>query len=286
VNRMTPEQKQSELQRHTAILFATFDYLMQRNAGSFVTDNFDPVAEAYEQEKQRAEMEFQQGNLDKLQQRLLGRSEALANRIDLDFAPYIKEKTGYVIDIFESLRNRIAAILEQNEIRSQKELNDVGRMIHFCDKTAIAGENVEKLKSLLTDYSKQLTEMSRKRNDEYSEVVSREEKDGIEKVTVRISTGPKPRHFEEQEAISPDGKIRLRVVQWSDGKHASTYVSVMFPTANGPVYGTRGIRPDVRAWWKDNSTIVIETKKEYTADTQHKQVRSFDDIISIEYIER
>ena len=74
-------------------------------------------------------------------------------------------------------------------------------------------------------------------------------------------------------------------MQWSDGKQASTYVAVHFPTANGAVYGTRSIHPDVKARWKDNSTIVIETNKEYEANTEHKQVRSFDDVITIEYIE-
>ena len=86
-------------------------------------------------------------------------------------------------------------------------------------------------------------------------------------------------------STSPDGNRRLRVVQWRDGRHASTHVTVEFPTASGAVYGTRGICPDVKAWWKDNATIVIETSKAYTADTQYRQVGSFDDVISIEYIE-
>jgi hypothetical protein len=63
-------------------------------------------------------------------------------------------------------------------------------------------------------------------------------------------------------------------------------VSVEFPKASGAVYALSGHCPNVKAWWKDNSTIVIETKKEYTKNAQHKQVRSFDDIISIEYVER
>ena len=120
---------------------------------------------------------------------------------------------------------------------------------------------------------------------EYTEVVSSVEKDGMVKVTVSSSTGPKPKHFEEQEATSPDGKRHLRVTQWSSGKNASTYVTVHFPTANGSVYALNGICTDIKAWWKDNSTIVIETKKEYEANTQSKQVRSFDDVITIEYIE-
>jgi len=74
------------------------------------------------------------------------------------------------------------------------------------------------------------------------------------------------------------------VTQWSDGKHASTYVVIEFPTASGALYGTTGIHPDVKAFWKDNHTIVIETKKDYEGK-RHKEVRSYDDVIAIEYIE-
>jgi len=238
---LTPEQKQSELQRHRAILLATLDYMEEHFGGSFVHDQYDPVTEYYRQQKIQTEKYFKQRRLDRLQQRLASLTKGLQHRPDLAFAPYIKEKTGYDIDIFEDLRNRVNAIVAQNGI---------------CGK----------------------------RKGEYCEVISRVEKDGIEVVTITISTGPKPKHFEEQWATSPDGKRKLVVVQLSDGKHASTYVAVHFPTASGAVYGTSGIRPDVKAWWKDNSTIVIETKKVYEANTQNKQVRSFDDVISIEYI--
>jgi hypothetical protein len=282
---MAPEEKQLELHRHRAIMLATLDYLEKRLGGSFVYDQYDPVTEYYQQQKVQTEKYFKQHRLDRLQQRLASLSKELQNRADLNFTSYIKEKTGYDIDIFEDLRKRIGVINAQNEIRSQNELNDVGTMLHFYHETLVDGEEAKKLQSLLADYSKRTNEISGKRKGEYSEVISRVEKDGIEKVRVRTSTGPKPKHFEEQEATSPDGKRMLRVVQWDDGKQASTYVAVHFPTASGAVYGTSGIHPDVKAWWKDNSTIVIETKKEYAPNTQHMQVRSFDDVISIEYIE-
>lgn len=50
------------------------------------------------------------------------------------------------------------------------------------------------------------------------------------------------------------------------------------------MYGVNGIY-HVNAFWKDNATIVIETKRNYPGYTQYKSVRSFDDIITIEYVE-
>lgn len=287
---MTSEEKQSELQKHRAILLATMDYLLERLGGSFVYDQYDPATEYYQQQKIQTEKYYKQRRLDRLQQRLASLTKGLQNRADLNFADYIKEKTGYDIDIFDGLRKRIDAIIAQKEIRNQKEINDISTMLHYYHQTSADGEKVDRLKALLTNHSKRSHEpttsaTTRKRKADYSEVISRIEKDGIEEVTVSFSTGPKPKHFEEQEAMSPDRKRRLRVTQWSDGKHTSTYVTIEFPTASGAVYGTSGIRRDVKAWWKNNSTIVIETQKDYTANTQHREVRSFDDVITIEYIE-
>lgn len=98
-------------------------------------------------------------------------------------------------------------------------------------------------------------------------------------------SGPKPKHFKQQEAASPDGKWKLRVVECGDSKNASTTVSIQFPTASGAVYALVGICPEVNAWWKDNATLIIETRKEYKVLLQHRQVRSFDDVVRIEYLE-
>lgn len=281
---MIPEQKQSELQRHRAILLATLDYLGERLGGSIVFDQYDPATEYFQQQKIQTEKCFKQRRLDRLQKRLASLTKEMQSRADLAFASYIKEKTGYDIDIFEDIRKRVNAIVAQNEIHSQNELNDVGTMLHYYRKTAAEEKEVEKLKSLLSDYSKRINKTTTKRKGEHSEVISRVEKDGIVEVSVRISNGPKPKHFEEQEVSSPDGKRKLHVVQRGKGNYGLTSVGITFPTGSGAVFGMIGIH-NVRAFWKDNSTIVIEIPKNQPAHTQHNQVRSFDDVITIEYIE-
>ena len=99
-----------------------------------------------------------------------------------------------------------------------------------------------------------------RRNNHYAGVTGSEEEGGEKKVTLGVSTGGKPKHFEEQKVISPDAKRRLRVVRSGEDEQAWTFVTVEFPTANGAVYVLNGICPEVKASWKDNSTIVIETK--------------------------
>lgn len=283
---MTHEEKQTELQRHREILFATIDYLISIHGASFVLDDEDYISEHYERQKTQIDKYYKQRRLDRLQQKLASLTKGMQNRADLAFAQYINEKTGYDIDIFEDLRKRYAVVIKQNEIRNQTELNEVGSMLHFFQETSPEGDETKKLQELVSNYSQhQVT--SGKGKTERSKVIRRVEKaDGTVEETIEVSTGPKPKHYEEQVAISPDGKRRLRIAQCGDGKNASTHVAIEFPTASGAVFGLNGIYTDVTAWWKDNSTIVIETKKDYPANTKHKKVRSFDDAIAIEYIER
>ena len=267
------------------MLLATIDYLQERSGGSFVYDQCDPVTEYHQQQKLLAAKYFKQRRLDRLQQRFKSLTRGLQDSTGLAFASYIKEKTGYEIDIFEDLRKRVAAIIAQNEIRSEKELGDIGTMIRIYHETAPDGEDIGKLSALLTSYVQQEQKASAKRKSRYSEVTSIVEKEGMSIMSVTISTGPKPKHFEEQVIVSPDEKRRLRIVEWDGGKYASTCVTVEFPTASGAVYAINGIQHGIKAWWKDNSTIVIETSKEYKANAKHNQVRSFEDTINIEYIE-
>jgi hypothetical protein len=88
------EEKQSELKRHRDILLATIDYLLERTAGSFICDQFDTVAEYYQQAKRQTEKYYQKGRLDRLQQKLRSMTENQRHRGDLNFGSYIKEKTG------------------------------------------------------------------------------------------------------------------------------------------------------------------------------------------------
>lgn len=286
---MTREEKQSELQRHRDILLATIDYLLDQFGGRFVVDQIDWTAEFYQQQKIQTLKNYKQRRLDRLQQRLRSLTKVLQHSVDLNFATYIKEKTVFEIDIFEDLRKRVDPILLRNEILNQQELNDISTMLHYCRQGLADSEMADKLKVLLSNYFKQKNDTAestapRKRKSGYTEVVRTVEND-IERIQVTESTGPKPKHREEQVIVSPDGKRRLRVTQLGYTKYGSTCIVLEFPTGSGGIYGTNSVRPDIKAFWKDNHTIVIETKKEYEMGTLHRTVSSYDDVIAIEYVE-
>jgi len=95
---LTPEEKQSELNRHRAILLATLDYLEERLGGSIVYDEYDPFTEYYQQQKVQTEKYFKQDRLDRLQHRLASLTKGL--RLpgvflpdEFSAAPRAKQKT-------------------------------------------------------------------------------------------------------------------------------------------------------------------------------------------------
>lgn len=277
---MTPEELQIQLQHHRDILFATIDYMISVHGESFVVDNENHIQEHYERQKDQVNKYFKQRRLDRLQQKLATLTNSMERSMDLNFFTYLKEKTGYEINIVEKLRERVDIILSQSEIRNDKEANDIGNMLHYLTEATTPGDEVAKLESLLLQYHNK----RKGGKDKYTEVVSIFEKDGITLERITFSTGPKPKHYKEEEIISPDGLRKLIIVQWSYANNASTSITLQFANgASGAIYTAKGIRPDISAMWRDNNTILIKTRKEYDLDIRHSEVRSFDDRIRIEY---
>lgn len=117
----------------------------------------------------------------------------------------------------------------------------------------------------------------------YSEVRKIKQPDGSSVTRVSVMTGPKPDHLEEQEAVSPDGRMRVMVTQYRMREHASTSVTLITPVASGPVYSVFEIRPDIRATWIDNHTLRIDMNKIDPVNVCYHEIRSLGDTIHVEY---
>lgn len=282
---MTADQVQSELERHRAIILATLDYNHEGEVGRIVFDDIDHSIKYHERQKIEIEKYYQLRRLDKLQQHLFKLTKILQFHVDLNFSSYIKEKTGYDIDLFDDLPKRVETIIVQNEIRNDEEAQYVSMMVSYRYQTSVDKEYDENLLKLLNTYA----DTREKNITGYSEIISEVEVDGGIETVERFSTGPKPELWEDEEMIAPDEKRRLRITRFSSGEHASTGVDIHFDTTNGgtggPIYSIDGIHYDIKAFWKDNQTIVIETKKDRIANTKRLRVRSFSDEINIEYFE-
>jgi len=119
----------------------------------------------------------------------------------------------------------------------------------------------------------------------YSERKEIIQPDGTHRVRIRVSTGPRPDFIEEQEAVSPDGRLKVMVTQYRKGEHTSTSVTLITPTASGPIYSVFEIRPDIRASWTDNQTVRVEMQKVDAINVCHHEIRSLGDTIRVEYVQ-
>jgi len=282
---MNSEQRKAALLKEYAIVQATIDYFITLHGRTIVYDGDDIIGHYYRQEKKRAEKYFQEHKRSRLQQLLKKLTKSLAFSMDTDYAVYIKDTTGYTIDLFEELQKNIQYLISQEEIRTKQDWEMAGRVMHFCEKTNADKAITAKLNQLIQNYiENNLDELTRKKRNERREVISRSSvNQHVEIVEIRISTGPKPKHKKEWEILSPDKKLKLHIIQTVYRKSANTYVNIHFPETQGCIYSTHGIH-DIKAYWKDNSTIVIHTNPDHQPTFMHKKVESFDDIVYIEYL--
>lgn len=257
---MNPEEKNFELKKYRNILLATIDYQLEKVAGSFIDDGFDPVADHYLNQKQKAEMDCLDGKLDKLKQEFQNITNSLVQRGDLNFDKYIKEKTGYETNIFEDLQLRVEQIIRQKEIKDQDQYKDVLALLSISEQISTEQKKIKVLNNLLDNFV-----------DKRSNPVS---------LKISISEGKPPGIY------SPDNKIWFNISESGTDKNSFlTSIAIGFKQASGGIYAVKGINLPISAYWKDNDTVVVETKRDYEVINKCKKVQSFNDIVTIEYIE-
>lgn len=264
---MTPEEKQSELQRYKDILLATLDYHIERSKG-IKYGEFDPFAH-FQQLKEQTEENYRKGRLSRLKQWLRDMTEEQRETGDLSFGRYIKEKTGYDIDIFGSFQKRIDKIIERKRIKTENEYRDVMAMVdNLCHQTPVDKDKIDLLNNLLIDF-----------DDKTSGTKTPKSKRGSYK---------EEKYFFNQllEARSPDGKRLLSLAEsGTDENYCSTQVAITFENSGAGVYAANGMNLGINTYWKDNNIIVIETKKDLMVLQKWQQVQSFQDVVKVEYIE-
>lgn len=239
---------------------ATIEYLLEKTASRVKWGHLDPVAVHYQ--GLGIEKHFRKGNLPRLQKLLYEATEGLRAAGDLEYSSFIKEKTGYDIDLFECLPESIDKIIQQKKIRSRKEYGDARAMHSIYRQSKGKEEHIDRLGHLLIDFEARLAKQQSASNKGFF-------------------------RNEVSESYSPGKDRRVTVTEsCTDPDSPVTHVFVHFRGAGCSVYTAPGRNLGIQAYWKDNSTLVIETAKDLPASTRHEQVQSLDDIVRVEYLER
>jgi hypothetical protein len=264
---LTPEEKQSELKQHRDILLATLDYFIERSKGINYGE-FDPIAH-YQQLKVQTEENYQKGRLTRLKQWLRDMTEEPGETGDLSFGRYIKEKTGYDIYIFGTFQKRIDKIIDRKRIKTENEYRDILAMVdNLCQQTPVDQDKIDLLNNLLIDFDDKIS--------------------GTKTPKSKRKSSRKNNYFINQlsESCSPDNRRKLTLTEsGTDENYAATQVLIQFEQSAAGVYAANGINLGIKTYWKDNNTIVIETKKDFVVLQKWEEVQSFQDIVKVEFIE-
>lgn len=268
---MTPEEKQAELKRYRDILLATLDYLVEqrRSAPIQYDGGHDPALQHLEGLKTQTEEMYQKGRLSRLKHWFRDLTEGLREARNLAFIRYIKEQTGQDIDLFGSYQKRIDKIIAQKKIKTEVQYRDVLAMVdHLSQQTPLDQSTIDTLNNLLVDFDDRVR--------------------GTKTPKSKRRASRTDNYFTNQVSShrSPDGKRTLLLTEYgTDESNCGTQVFLQFERSGAGVYATNGINLGIQAYWKDNHTIVIETKKEYFATQRWQQVQSLQDIVKVEYME-
>ena len=256
---LTLETNQEELKRLRDIILATVDYSLQKSANTMKIDGQIPWESRYKKLKQNAEKDFKQNKLEKLKRTLSNVLEDPLARVDLSFNTYIQEKTGHEINIFQNIQERVDKIIKLNKIKNEKEFHDAACMISKLRQESSDENKMNVLHNLCRDFNKLRTKINSK-------------DDFILKELSHIK--------------SPNEKFKLIVYENErNGEFGTTTVSVSGKNAGASLYDAEGVNLNIRAYWKDDNTIIIESRKANKVLSRHKQIQFSNDIIEINLIE-
>ncbi len=147
------EEKAKQLDMYRDLNLAAIDYSSEKIGSALPkTDEFDPI-EYYEGLKTHVHQYHKKGSLSRLKQWFRDFSEMPLEGRDLNYNRYIKDKTGYEIDIFENFRKRLDKIIEKGKITTDSQYYDINMLINdLCQAEPIDDEKIKVLNKLIVAY--------------------------------------------------------------------------------------------------------------------------------------
>lgn len=274
-----------EKEKNQIILLATLNYLLENHTVAMIFDDYSPSKQWYLQDLEQTKLDIQNSQSKQIKKRLEMHILFLKSRFDLGFNTYIKENTPYEIDIFETHKIDVIPVLEKGTI----DQNDVYLIENYLKAySEVAGEqkNVSVLKHLLTKYEVCLSEFLNSEDvitEKYHSIVQGKKNwtvkdEGYDQLFREIN-----KDWLIDVETAPNGVYKLQVQFSGKGDYALTYVVILLEGNSGTIYVAQGEKLPIRAYWKDNHTVVIETKSEYQYREKYQQVKSYDEVFKIEY---
>lgn len=158
--------------------------------------------------------------------------------------------------------------------------------MQYYEKTNTNTGEKKRLEQLSQDYvEKNFPPHTYEDLSHYSTEISRVQNDDNSVTVTYMSTvgGPIPKDFKSWTVASPDHHKQLLVQQETFAKTATTSVQIYTKEYLTPIYSIEGIH-NINVSWKDDSTILLQTKNEYRPTLAVKKVSYPTETIYIEYL--
>lgn len=247
----------SELEKYKAILLATIDYELERVSSIYKADELALVQDGFSKMKEGIEKHYVTDGLTKLKRDLQQFTKLLMQLGDVAFSPYIKSKTGYDVDLFTNISERIQNIIDRDAIKNRQELTDVITIIALCRQTSAYKYDVAYLKNLVVNYhslhSKKLQQQAKNL-------------------------------FYVAEISSPD---LLHYIEIYEAGNAYTQIQITLRLGGKSIgfFFAEGINLGLKVHWKNNAHIIIEYSNALMAIAKPKQIETYVGcFLQIEYV--
>lgn len=270
-----------EREKNKSILLATLNYFLEFHSDDIIFDDYNPAKEGFLAEIKRTESDIKKYRSKEIKNRLDRYIERARYRCDVAFNNYIKENTGYDINLFESFKASVIPITSKESI-DVSDIYPIENYLRAYGSQPDEQERAVRLKGLLAEYEAEVSNLISS-----GEAITFEGHvvwDGKRSRTMNANEyRTYIKEWQLSEEISPNGSCKLRVEVSGEGECASTYVVISLRGGSGAIYSARGERLPIKAHWKDDNHIMIETKKEYESSMSYKQVSSYGEVFKIEY---
>ncbi len=254
-----------EIKRNKSILLATLNYLLEYHSEDLVLDGYSPSRQWYLSEISQTGLDIGKSRSQRIKRRLEMHLSLLRYRFDLGLNAYIRAHTGYELDLFSEYKVEVMPIIARGSITG----NDVYLIENYLK--AYGTDPLEKrsvafLEKLTASYKAKIQRL------------------GAIEIVVTVTSDPlSQRKWLLYEETAPNGIFNLSVRISGKGAQAQTYVHIALPGGEAGIYGAMGEQLPIKAHWKNDHCIVIDTKENYKTAFKYSRVDSYANGVSIEY---
>lgn len=265
-----------EREKNKSVLLATLNYLLEYHSNDMVFDDYSPSKLWYLEELRKTELDIQKYRSNQIKRRLDMHISLLRSKFDQGLNNYVKEHTGYEIDIFEAYKARVMPMVSRGYI-GHNDVYLIEDYLSAYETNPAEQERVAVLKDLLSEREARINKFTSISEETFYSISG----------TARTFSDAEHLKWMSKwllyEQIAPNRVFKLSVQISGRGENALTYVNITLGGGTGSIYGARGEKLPIKAYWKDDHHVVIETSSQYAHQWMYKQVSSYGELVKIAY---